>query len=337
MTDPTPTSRGIGHESWRYAARRTIRGFWRHRGLDSAAALTFFSTLALFPGSLVLVSIFAIAAGGKKQAADRITDILSEFAQQSTVDAVRGPLAELLNLPNPGIALGIGLVVGIWAVSSYATSFGRAMNTVYGVQEGRRFIKFRALMILLAIVLIVGFSAIAAILLGTPTVADAIAVNLGIPAVAITAWNILKWPVLLVIGFGLIAIVYYYTPNVKHLRVRWVSWGAAFALVGWGVATGAFAFYVITFDTYNRVYGWLGGFASLLVWQYITNLVLVLGAEADAEIVRVRQLSVGIEAESVIRLPLRDTARNLTLARQQAQDEAEGRAIRTKADEKRLR
>jgi len=335
MTDPTPTSRGLDRADLWYALRRSVRGFWRHRGLDNAAALTFYAAVALFPGSLVLVSIFALAAGGKQAAIDRITDILTEFTRESTVDAVRGPLRELLNLPNPGIALAIGLVVGIYAVSSYATSFGRAMNSVYEVQEGRRFLKFRVLMILVALVLISGFAIIATILLGTPTVAGAIGANVGISPAAIVAWNVLKWPVLVVIAFGIIGIIYFFTPNVRHLRLRWVSWGAAFALVGWGVVTAGFGLYIITFDAYNRVYGWLGGGLALLVWLYITNLVLVLGAEVDAEIVRLRQLTAGIGAESTIQLPLRDTARNLTLARQQAQDEAEGRRIREQAAAKR--
>jgi membrane protein len=334
---PVPTSRGLTRSSWRYAARRTVRGFWRHRGLDAAAALTFYAALALFPASLTLVSIFALASGGRENAADRITDILSEFARQSTIDVVRGPITEFLNLPNPGIALGIGFVVGVWAVSSYATSFGRSINTIYEVQEGRRFFKFRALMIVVALVLMLGFALIAAILLATPTVSDAIGENLGIPQPWVVAWDILKWPALVIVAFFIVAVLYYYVPNVKHLRLRWVSWGAAFAMVAWGITTAGFGIYVITFDSYNRVYGWLGGAVALLIWLYITNLVLVLGANADAEIVRLRQLSAGIAAESVIQLPLRDTKRNLTLARQQVQDEADGRAIRERADVERSR
>lgn len=330
-----PTSRGLTRESWRYAARRTTRGFWRHRGLDAAAALTFYATLALFPATLAIVSIFALASGGKENAADRITDILGEFAKPSTIASVRGPITEFLNLPNPGAALLIGLVVTLWAVSSYATSFGRSINAIYEVQEGRRFFKFRALMIAVAGVLMVGFAIIGVILLGTPTVADAIGENLGIAEPWIIAWNVLKWPALVIVAFFIVAVLYYFAPNVKHLRLRWVSWGAAIALVAWGIATAGFGIYVVTFDSYNRVYGWLGGAVALLIWQYITNLVLVMGAEADAEIVRLRQLAAGIAAESVIQLPLRDTKRNLTLARQQVQDEAEGKAIRERSEARR--
>jgi len=328
MSDPIPTSRGLSRESWRYAGKRSLHGFVRHRGLDSAASLTFFATLALFPASLMLVSIFAIASGGEAAALARITDILGEVFQPSAVESIEGPLGQLLNIPNPGIALGIAIVLGIWTVSSYATAFGRAINAVYEVQEGRQFWKFRGLMIVVAIVLIVCTAVIAAILLGTPTVSAAIGENLGIPNGWIIAWDIAKWPVLVAIAIAIVGIIYYYTPNVRHLRLRWVSWGATLAILAWGAATAGFAAYVLTFETYNRVYGWLGGAVALLVWLYISNLVLVLGAELDAEIVRVRQLASGIPAETVIQLPLRDTARNLWIAKQLADDERTGRKIR---------
>ncbi|MBC7589990.1 MAG: YihY/virulence factor BrkB family protein, partial [Salinibacterium sp.] len=103
------------------------------------------------------------------------------------------------------------------------------------------------------------------------------------------------------------------------------------AIVAWGVATTIFGLYVSNVGTYDRIYGWLGGGLALLVWLYITNFVLVLGAEVDAEVVRLRQLGAGVEAEETIQLPMRDTTRNLMLARQRAQDIADGRQIREAA------
>jgi len=119
---------------------------------------------------------------------------------------------------------------------------------------------------------------------------------------------------------------------VHHDRLRWVSWGAAFAIVAWGLATLAFAIYVMTVGTYDRIYGWLGGGLAILIWLYITNLVLVIGAEVDGEVVRIRQLAAGIPAEETIQLAARDTTRTLMLARQRADDVAAGRAIREAAE-----
>jgi membrane protein len=110
--------------------------------------------------------------------------------------------------------------------------------------------------------------------------------------------------------------------------MRWVGTGAVFAIVAWGLATAAFGFYVSTIANYDRVYGWLGGALALLIWLYISKLALVAGVEVDAEFTRLRQLLAGVPAEQTVQLPLRDTARNLILARRQAADEADAVAIR---------
>ncbi|MBG6053903.1 membrane protein [Salinibacterium sp. CAN_S4] len=302
----------------------------RHRGLDSAAALTFFSALAIFPAALAVVSVFALAEG-KRDAAAVILGIIDEVAQNSTVVTLREPITQLFTIANPGLALGIGLVLSIWSLSSFSTAFGRAVNSVYEVQEGRQIWKFRGLMMILATFLLVVFAAIIVLLVTTPTVASAIGDAVGIGEPWLTVWSILRWPALLILVTLLMAVLYYFTPNVRHQRMRWVSFGALFAIVAWSLATAVFALYVTNVGTYDRIYGWLGGGLAVLVWLYITNFVLVLGAEVDAEVVRLRQLGSGIAAEEIVQLPMRDTTRNLMLARQRAQDVADGRAIRERA------
>ncbi|MBN9238142.1 MAG: hypothetical protein BGO97_00555 [Micrococcales bacterium 70-64] len=313
----------------RFAARRAWHGFIRHRGIDSAAALAFFSSLALFPMALTVVSAYALG-NGREDAARNLLAIVGEVVQPETVDTLREPLTQLFTVANPGVGLVIGLVLSLWSLSSYATAFGRAVNTVYEVHEGRQIWKFRGLMLVLAVVLLALFAAIAVLLLTTQRVATAV----GIAEPWLTVWAIGRFPVVILLFTLLIAVLYYVTPNVRHERVRWVSFGALFAIVVWGLATAAFTVYVSTVGTYDRVYGWLGGGLALLLWLYITNLVLVLGAEVDAEFVRLRQLRAGIPAEEVVQLPMRDTRRNLMLARQRAQDEAEGREIRDAAVQK---
>lgn len=328
-----PTSKGLSPEMWRYAALRSWHGFTRHRGFDSAGALAYFSALALFPGSLALVSAFALV-DDKRGAESDLLDVVASVASADTVDALRGPIEQLLSIPNPGIALGIALALLLWTTSSYATAFGRALNTAYEVQEGRLVWKFRGLMLIIAAALIVCFSGIGAILLLTPAVADAVARSLGISAAVVVTWNIAKWPLLAALALLSLALLYYFSPNVRHLRFRWVSWGALFAIVAWSLATIGFAFYVLNVAKYNEVYGWLGGAVVMLLWLYLTNFVLVLGAEVDSEIVRARQLDAGMEAEEVILLPLRDTTRNLLLARQLSSDVQRGRELRERAAER---
>ena len=321
-----PTARGLTRSDWAFAARRSSHGFVRHRGIDSAAALTFFSSLALFPMALAVVSAFSLGSG-RDNAAESILEVLGEVLQPGTLDILKEPLTSLFTVSNPGVALALGLALSLWSLSSYATAFGRAVNTVYEVQEGRQIWKFRGLMLVLAVFLLAVFAGIAVLLLTTDRVASAV----GITEPWLTVWAVVRWPVLAALFTLLIAVLYYFTPNVRHVRMRWVSFGALFAIVAWALATTAFVFYVSTAQTYDRIYGWLGGGLALLLWLYLTNLVLVLGAEVDAELVRVRQLSAGIRAEETIQLPLRDTTRNLVLARQRADDVRDGKKIRDAA------
>jgi len=326
------SSRRIGRALWGYAAARSWHGFIRHRGLDSAASLAYFSALALFPGALTIVSLFALADNREKAQRD-LLDIVNSVANADAVEALKGPIGQLLSIPNPGIALGIGLVFLLWTTSSYVTAFGRAVNTAYEVQEGRQIWKFRGLMLIVALVLMLVFSAIVALLLATPSVVDAVAQTFQLSDAVVVACDILRWPVLAVLCLLAIALLYFYSPNVRHLRIRWVSWGALFAVVVWAIATVGFALYVLNVAQYNRIYGWLGGGIVALLWLYITNFVLVFGAEVDSEIVRARQLQDGVAAEEVIQLPMRDTTRNLVLARQLAEDVRRGREFREAADQ----
>jgi membrane protein len=170
-------------------------------------------------------------------------------------------------------------------------------------------------------------AAIVLLLAGTPTVAGAVAKTAGLPGWTVVVWDIAKWPVLAVLAIVVVAVLYYYSPNMRHLRIRWVTLGALLAIVVWVLATTGFAIYVLNFSHYNRVYGWLGGAVVLLLWLYLSNLVVVFGAEMDAEIVRIRQLMAGIDAEEAIQLPVRSTRRIKTLDRWATQDDRKARVL----------
>jgi membrane protein len=324
----------LSREAWQLAATRAYHGFLRDRGIDSAAALAFFGALALFPASLALVSAFALIDNKAHAAAD-ILRIISSVAPHDTVVAIQGPLTQFLSIPSAGYALATGLVLTLWTLSGYLTAFGRAINTAYGIQEGRRWVPLRARMLLVAIVLMVAGAVIVLLLSGTPTVAAAIAKSLALPSWSALTWDIAKWPVLAALAAFVVGVLYYYTPNVRHLRIRWVTWGALLTIVVWTLATTGFAIYVLNFSHYNRVYGWLGGAIVLLLWLYLSSLVVVFGAEVDSEIVRVRQLVAGIRSEDEIQLPLRSTRRIETLERWQKTDQKNGRLLRQREDRRR--
>jgi membrane protein len=340
-TDAIPAAGGDPHDvdtsalgrptraDWAYVVRRAWRGFIRHRGFDSAAALTFFSALSLFPSALVVVS--AIAMVDSSNAVRDILAVVQELAQNDTVRTLESPLEQLLTVPYPWLGLLIGLVLAIWTLSAYAAAFGRSMNSAYQAEEGRPFVRLRMLMLALACVLAVLLAALAVILLITPRVATAIGQVIGIGEPWVSVWNLGKWPVLAGLVTFTVALLYHFTATVRHERKRWLGVGAFSALVVGGLATAGFVVYVTTVSNYGRLYGWLGGALVLLAWLYIVNLSLMLGGEVDAEFVRLKQLRRGIRAEEVVRMPMRETERTLMLARHQAEDERQAREIRERA------
>lgn len=328
--NPAPTIRGLSREAFAALVLRVRHGFVRHRGLDAGSALAFSASLTIFPALLAVVSALALL-NGSGRATELLLSVVDEFATDDTVETFREPLEQLLTLPNAAVALGVGLVLALWTISGYATAAGRAINRVYGVLEGRPAVVLRLRMLLFAAALLPVLAAITALLLSTPRVVGTIGSTIGIGEPWLTLWAIGRWPVIVVLFGAVVASIYAVTPNVRHAKLRWVTLGATFTVVVWLSATALFALYVSTVAQYDRVYGWLGGGLVLLLWLWISNLVLVLGAEVDAELVRARQLGAGIPAEESIPLPARDTRRTLVLARQRADDLARSRALREQA------
>jgi membrane protein len=331
---PRPRQVLLDREVLKLAGLRAYHGFIRDRGIDSAAALSFFAALVVFPSALALVSAFAVLDDKTHAPADilRIVDLI---APRQAVASLHGPLEQLLSIPNAGIALALGVVLTVWTLSGYVTAFGRAIDTAYGVQEGRRWIPLRARSIVVSAALVVIGAGVVLLIAGTPAAAQAVARTAGLPDWLVDVWDIAKWPVLAALAILVVAILYYYSPNVRHLRIRWVTLGALLAITVWVLATTGFAIYVLNFSHYNRVYGWLGGAVVLLLWLYLSNLVVVFGAEMDAEIVRVRQLLAGIASQDAIQLPVRSTQRIETLERWAREDDERGRVLLKSSPHKR--
>jgi membrane protein len=320
----------VGRSDWAYAIRRTGHSFARVRGWDSAASLTFFSALTLFPAALAVMSALAVVDGSR--AVGFVLQVVDEIGSADMVETIRRPLEQFTNLGNPGGTFLVGFALTLWTGSAYTTAFGRAVNTLYGVQEGRRIWKFRSLMLAVTLLLTVGMAAALLLLFATPRVAAAAGRVAGIGEPWVTLWNVARWPALLLLAAALIAMLYYFTPTVDRETAPWFSAGAVLALAGWTLGTAGFWLYITGLAHYDELYGWAGGAVVVLLWLFLSNLVLVLGAGLDAELTRVHHLRAGIPSESTIRVPMRDTSRNLVLARSLARDEADGRAIREESE-----
>lgn len=320
----------LDQRSWRYVLRKTVREFSSDECTDLAAALTYYAVLAVFPAMIALTSLLGLVGQGTSSV-KTLLDIVGDLGGASLVDSVRDPLLEIAGSQQAGLALVLGLAGALWSASGYVGAFGRAMNRVYEIPEGRPIWKLRPLMLLLTLVLVVLTAAVLLALIVTGPVTDAVGDALGVGDSLKLAWSIAKWPVLFLVVVLIVALLYYATPNVRQPRFRWVSVGALVAIVTWAVVSAAFGVYVANFSSYDKTYGALGGVIAFLLWLWLTNLALLFGAELDAELERGRELQSGIPAERKIQLPPRDTHTIDKNRQKDEDDERQGRRIRLDA------
>jgi membrane protein len=317
--------------SWLYVGRKVMREFSEDQCTDQAAGLTYYAVLAIFPAALALLSLVSLFMDAD-EAVQKIEEVLSPLMSEETLNTFTPVLESLAQSQGAGLTLVIGLAGALWSASGYVGAFGRAMNRIYEIDEGRPFWKLRPLMLLITLVAVVLSALVLAMLVVSGPLAQAIGDAIGLGDAAVTAWSIAKWPVLLLMVMFVVAVLYYATPNIKQPKFRWISVGAAVAIVIWVLASVGFAFYVANFGNYNKTYGSLAGVIVALLWLWITNLALLLGAEIDSELERGRELQAGIPAEHELQLPARDT-RNIEKAREKEQKDIQmGRSIRQNAD-----
>lgn len=313
--------------SWLYVVRKTVREFSEDQCTDLAAALTYYSVLALFPAAIALLSLVGLVGQGE-ETVDTLLQILRDIGASSAASTLEPTLTELSRAQNAGIGLVIGLLVALWSASGYVGAFGRGMNRIYEVPEGRPVWKLRPVMLLITLITVVLTALVALALVLTGPAAKAVGDAVGLGETAVTIWNIAKWPVILLVVVMIVALLYYATPNIKQPRFRWISVGAVVAIAVWMIASAAFGFYVANFASYNRTYGSLAGVVVFLLWLWLTNLALLFGAELDAELERGRELQAGMPAEEVIQLPARDTRKSDKAARKAEADVARARELR---------
>ena len=312
--------------SWKFILKKTVREFSADQCLDLAAALTFYAVLALFPAILALVSLLGLI-GSDQQGTGALMDIVKQVAP-GAADTVEGVVTQLSQSHAAGFAVVIGLAGALWSASGYIGAFGRALNRIYEIDEGRPFYKLRPVMLLVTLIAVVLAALVALALVVSGPVARAVGSAIGLGDTAVTVWNIVKWPVMMAVVVVVVAILYYATPNIKQPKFRWISIGAVVAVLVWIVASVGFGFYVAHFSSYNKTYGSLAGVIVFLLWLWLTNLALLFGAELDSEIERGRQLQAGIPAEEELQLPPRDTKASDKIADKDAAELAEARAIR---------
>jgi membrane protein len=277
--------------AWRDVLKRTIAEFREDNVTDWAAALTYYGILSIFPALIALVSILGLVGNS---ATDPLLDNLGTFAPGPARQILENALNGLTDSRGgAGILFFVGLAGAIWAAAGYIGAFIRASNSIWDVEEGRPIWKTVPLRLGITIVMLILLTVTAVAVTVTGPLADKAGELLGVGSVAVTAWDIAKWPVLILIVSLMFSILYYAAPNVRQLGFRWVTPGGILAVVVWIVVSALFGLYVGSFGSYNKTYGSLGAVVIFLVWLWLTNIAILLGAELNAETARGRQIEAG--------------------------------------------
>jgi YihY family inner membrane protein len=299
-----PSELGRGH--WWGAVKRTVAEYRVDNLSDWAAALTYYAVLSIFPALLVLVSAIGLAGHSATQS---LLDNLGQVAPSSVRQILATAIANLQNSQrSAGVVVVVSLLVALWSASGYIAAFMRASNAIYDVPEGRPIWKTVPIRIVVTVVMLVLLAISAVAVVVTGGLADRVGRLLGIGSTAVTVWEIAKWPVLLLIVSFMFALLYWASPNAKQ-GFRWVSPGGLLAVIVWVVASAAFAAYVANFGSYNKTYGSLASVIIFLVWLWISNIAVLLGAELNAELERGRAMAAGQPEEREPYMELRDTSK----------------------------
>ena len=295
----------LTRRSWWGVLKRVIKEYQRDNLSDWAAALTYYAMLSIFPGLLVLVSGLRLLG---RSVVTTVIDNITQVAPGTAGNIIKGAVNNILNSgQNTASVLAIVSLVGaLWSASGYVAAFMRAANAIYDVPEGRPI--WKKLPVRLGVTIVTGvplsLSAFAVVLTGR--LAEQVGKLLGVGGAAVQVWNIAKWPVLALIISLVFAILYWAAPNARHGGFRWVSPGGTLAVVIWLLGSAGFALYVANFGSYNKTYGALATIIIFLVWLYLTNTAVLLGAELNAELERGRALEAGHPADAEPYTELRD-------------------------------
>jgi YihY family inner membrane protein len=290
--------------SWWAAVKRTVREFQVDNLKDWAAALTYYGVLSIFPALLVLISLLDLAGPSTIQT---LLNNLGQVAPGSVNQILEGAINNLRQTRgSAGVLALVGLAVALWSASNYIGAFMRASNAIYDVPEGRPVWKTLPIRIAVTVVVMVLLAVSAVAVVATGGLADRIGRLLGLGSAVVTVWDLVKWPVLLLLVSFMFALLYWASPNAKQ-GFRWVTPGGILAVVVWVVASVAFALYVANFGSYNKTYGSLASVIIFLVWLWLSNIAILLGAELNAELERSRAIAAGHPPDEEPYMELRDT------------------------------
>jgi membrane protein len=270
----------LGGLSVKELARRVWRQMQEDDVTGYAAQLAYYFLFSLFPFFLFLTALLGYIPIPNLM--DQIMDLLGQVLPGDALRLVQSNVKTLVSQQHGGL-LSFGIILALWTASSAIAAISDALNRAYGVQEGRPFWRVRGAAILLTIGLSLFIVVSMALLIFGPQIGGWLADKIGLGEAFSVFWNIVRWPVIVVLMILAMAFLYYFTPDVEQ-DWKWITPGSVFAVVGWLIVSLGFAYYVNNFASYNATYGSIGAVIVLLIWMYLTGLLILIGGEINSEI-----------------------------------------------------
>jgi membrane protein len=300
LRDPGPTD--LSKRDYLAILKRAFKEANKDHVTNLAAALAYYAFLAIPSALLIAAGVFSLVAG--PHAVTTIVDKLGSIIPSQAQTLLEGSLRRMTQRQATGATIaGIGGALALWSLGGAMQNLMWALNIAYDRDETRGFVKRRLTAFVMVFFVLLGFALSFGVLVLGPQLSTWIGNAIDAKSAVHLAWWLAEWP-LLVIGLLVsFAGILFLGPNVEHPRWRFLSFGAVFATVVWLIASGAFAFYVSRFGSYNKAWGALSAVVVLLTWLWLSGLALLLGAEINAEAERSRELRRGEPAEVELQAP----------------------------------
>jgi membrane protein len=275
----TDSSRKSQARGWKDTAAYVYTKIGKHRVVALAAGVTFYSILAIFPAIAALVGIYGLFAD--PTTISMHLDSVADFLPGGAIDVIKDQLTRIASRGKStlGLTFFVGLVVSLWTANAGLKALFDALNLVHDAEETRGFVKLNVVSLAFTILGIMFAILALAVVIAIPLVLNAA----GLGAATDLIVRLGRWPVLFLVVAIVLALIYRYGPCRLNPRWRWITWGSAFASLAWIALSAIFSWYAANFGSYNATYGSLGAIMGFMVWLWLSTIVVLLGAEIDAD------------------------------------------------------
>src|ERR671935_2299749 len=280
LDDPGPTN--LSKRDYVAITKRALKKFQADHMTNIAAALSYYAFLAIPSALMVAVGAFSLVVG--PHAITTLIGKLHGILPGQATSLLDQSLRHMTQQKGTGVAvLGIGFVLALWSLTGAMQNVMWAVNIAYEREEGRGFLRRRITALWMVVFAVIGFALSFGVLVLGPHISTWLGNALGAKSIVKPIWYVAEWPLLVAGLLVAFAGLMHYGPNVMHPRWRFLTFGSVLAIVIWLVASGAFAFYVAKFSSYNKTWGSLAAVVVILAWLWLSAVALLLGAEVNAE------------------------------------------------------